>query len=107
MCISEGIYPGETCSICTKKCFLDVIETINLSPELGEESAHHYGENVFPLHGLPVPGADSITGILDPNGTEKVTAVRVLVGEMVPDLGNYDDNLTWEVVLGRFRGTEF
>ncbi|KTG29720.1 ribosome biogenesis/translation initiation ATPase RLI [Haloferax profundi] len=104
--ISEEICLGETCGICVEKCPFDAIEIINLPSELDEDPTHRYGENAFSLYGLPVPEAGSVTGILGPNGIGKTTAVRALAGEMVPNLGNYDDDPTWEAVLDRFRGTE-
>ncbi|CQR51162.1 MULTISPECIES: ribosome biogenesis/translation initiation ATPase RLI [Haloferax] len=104
--ISEEICLGETCGICVEKCPFDAIEIINLPSELDEDPTHRYGENAFSLYGLPVPESGSVTGILGPNGIGKTTAVRALAGEMVPNLGNYDDDPTWEAVLDRFRGTE-
>ncbi|ELZ74076.1 ribosome biogenesis/translation initiation ATPase RLI [Haloferax sp. Atlit-10N] len=104
--ISEEICLGETCGICVEKCPFDAIEIINLPSELDEDPTHRYGENAFSLYGLPVPESGSVTGILGPNGIGKTTAVRALAGEMVPNLGNYDEEPTWEAVLDRFRGTE-
>ncbi|KAB1197339.1 MULTISPECIES: ribosome biogenesis/translation initiation ATPase RLI [Haloferax] len=104
--ISEEICLGETCGICVEKCPFDAIEIINLPSELDEEPTHRYGENAFSLYGLPVPEPGAVTGILGPNGIGKTTAVRALAGEMVPNLGNYDVDPTWEAVLDRFRGTE-
>ncbi|WP_396610756.1 ribosome biogenesis/translation initiation ATPase RLI [Haloferax sp. S1W] len=104
--ISEEICLGETCGICVEKCPFDAIEIINLPSELDEDPTHRYGENAFSLYGLPVPESGAVTGILGPNGIGKTTAVRALAGEMVPNLGNYDDEPTWEAVLGRYRGTE-
>ncbi|MFC7204661.1 ribosome biogenesis/translation initiation ATPase RLI [Haloferax namakaokahaiae] len=104
--ISEEICLGETCGICVEKCPFDAIEIINLPSELDEEPTHRYGENAFALYGLPVPEPGSVTGILGPNGIGKTTAVHGLAGEMVPNLGNYDDEPSWEAVLDRFRGTE-
>ncbi|ELZ87549.1 ATPase RIL [Haloferax elongans ATCC BAA-1513] len=104
--ISEEICLGETCGICVEKCPFDAIEIINLPSELDEDPTHRYGENAFSLYGLPVPESGAVTGILGPNGIGKTTAVRALAGEMVPNLGNYDDEPTWESVLDRYRGTE-
>ncbi|KAB1186772.1 MULTISPECIES: ribosome biogenesis/translation initiation ATPase RLI [Haloferax] len=104
--ISEEICLGETCGICVEKCPFDAIEIINLPSELNEDPTHRYGENAFSLYGLPVPEPGAVTGILGPNGIGKTTAVRALAGEMVPNLGNYEDEPSWEAVLDRFRGTE-
>ncbi|MFB6251679.1 MAG: ribosome biogenesis/translation initiation ATPase RLI [Halobellus sp.] len=104
--ISEEICLGETCGICVEKCPFDAIEIINLPTELEEEPVHRYGENSFALYGLPVPESGKVTGILGPNGIGKTTAVRALAGEMIPNLGVYDEEPSWEAALDRFRGTE-
>jgi ATP-binding cassette subfamily E protein 1 len=104
--ISEEICLGETCGICVEKCPFDAIEIINLPQELDEDPVHRYGENAFALYGLPVPESGTVTGILGPNGIGKTTAVRMLAGEMVPNLGEYGREGDWEAVLDRFRGSE-
>jgi ATP-binding cassette subfamily E protein 1 len=104
--ISEEICLGETCGICVEKCPFDAIEIINLPQELDEEPAHRYGENAFGLYGLPVPQEGQVTGILGPNGIGKTTAVRILAGEAVPNLGQWADPPGWDEVLDAYRGTE-
>jgi ATP-binding cassette subfamily E protein 1 len=104
--ISEEICLGETCGICVEKCPFDAIEIINLPQELDDDPVHRYGENAFALYGLPVPEGGAVTGILGPNGIGKTTAVRMLAGEMVPNLGSYAEEASWEAVLDRFRGSE-
>jgi ATP-binding cassette subfamily E protein 1 len=103
--ISEEICLGETCGICVEKCPFDAIEIINLPQELEEQPAHRYGENAFGLYGLPVPDEGTVTGMLGPNGIGKSTAVRLLTGDVVPNLGNYADPPDWEGVLDAYRGT--
>jgi ATP-binding cassette subfamily E protein 1 len=104
--ISEEICLGESCGICVEKCPFDALEIINLPQELEESPAHRYGENAFGLYGLPVPKEGRVTGILGPNGIGKSTAVRLLAGEITPNLGRYDDEPSWETVLDEYRGTE-
>jgi ATP-binding cassette subfamily E protein 1 len=104
--ISEEICLGETCGICVEKCPFDAIEIINLPTELEADPVHRYGENAFALYGLPAPEGGRVTGILGPNGIGKTTAVRMLAGEMVPNLGDYGGEASWEAVLDRYRGTE-
>ncbi|MFW5978327.1 MAG: ribosome biogenesis/translation initiation ATPase RLI, partial [Halohasta sp.] len=104
--ISEEICLGETCGICVEKCPFDAIEIINLPQELTEEPTHRYNENAFALYGLPVPEPGKVTGILGPNGIGKSTAVNGLAGEMVPNLGDYSGEPSWNAVLERYRGSE-
>ncbi|GAB3681574.1 ribosome biogenesis/translation initiation ATPase RLI [Salinarchaeum chitinilyticum] len=106
--ISEEICLGETCGICVEKCPFDAIEIVNLPSELEDEPAHRYGENAFRLYGLPAPEDGNVVGILGPNGIGKTTAIKMLAGEMVPNLGNYDpaDQPDWDDVLDAYRGTE-
>ncbi|WP_255151944.1 ribosome biogenesis/translation initiation ATPase RLI [Halorarius halobius] len=104
--ISEEICLGESCGICVEKCPFDAIEIINLPQELDEEPTHRYGENAFALYGLPAPQEGKVTGILGPNGIGKTTAVRVLAGEIDPNLGRYNDPPSFEQVLDEYRGTE-
>ncbi|QLG63751.1 ribosome biogenesis/translation initiation ATPase RLI [Halorarum salinum] len=104
--ISEEICLGESCGICVEKCPFDAIEIINLPSELEDEPVHRYGDNAFALYGLPVPEPGSVTGILGPNGIGKSTAVKMLSGELTPNLGRHDEEANWDAVLDRFRGTE-
>ncbi|UPV98824.1 ribosome biogenesis/translation initiation ATPase RLI [Halorussus gelatinilyticus] len=104
--ISEEICLGETCGICVEKCPFDAIEIINLPQELEDEPVHRYGENAFSLYGLPVPLEGQVTGILGPNGIGKTTAVKILAGELAPNLGQHADPPGWDAVLDAYRGTE-
>ena len=104
--ISEEICLGETCGICVEKCPFDAIEIINLPSELQDDPAHRYGENSFALYGLPVPQEGRVTGILGPNGIGKSTAIKILAGEIQPNLGQHADPPSWEEVLSAHRGTE-
>ncbi|MFB6135708.1 MAG: ribosome biogenesis/translation initiation ATPase RLI, partial [Halobacteriaceae archaeon] len=97
---------GESCGICVEKCPFDAIEIINLPQELSEDPVHRYGENAFALYGLPIPERGQVTGILGPNGIGKSTAVKILAGEMAPNLGEYGTEPDWEAVVDAYRGTE-
>ena len=101
--ISETLCIG--CGICVHKCPFDAIKILN-TPEADEaEIVQRYGYNGFRLYRLPLPPPHGITGILGPNGTGKSTALRILAGLEVPNLGDYATPPTWERVLERFRGT--
>ena len=94
------------CGICVNKCQFDAIKIIGLADELKTEMVHQYGENAFRLYRLPVPKKGVVTGILGPNGIGKSTAIKMLSGIEIPNLGRYDDPATKEEVLQYYAGTE-
>ncbi len=101
--ISETLCIG--CGICVHKCPFDAIKILN-TPEADEaEIVHRYGYNGFRLYRLPLPPTHGITGLLGANGTGKSTALRLLAGNDVPNLGDYAAPGSWEKVLARYRGT--
>ncbi|MBR3410331.1 MAG: ribosome biogenesis/translation initiation ATPase RLI [Candidatus Methanomethylophilaceae archaeon] len=102
--ISETLCQG--CGICVNKCQFKAIKIIGLADELKEEIVHRYGENAFRLYRLPVPKKGLVTGILGPNGIGKSTAIRMLSGAEIPNLGNYENPPSKEEVLKHFAGTE-
>ena len=102
--ISETLCAG--CVICVNKCQYDAIKIIGLADELKNEMVHQYGENAFRLYRLPVPKKGVVTGILGPNGIGKSTAIKMLSGIEIPNLGRYDNPATKEEVLQYYAGTE-
>lgn len=102
--ISEALCQG--CGICVNKCPFTAIKIIGLADELKSEMIDQYGENSFRLYRLPVPRKGMITGILGPNGIGKTTAINILSGLIVPNLGNYREPPTKEQVLATFGGTD-
>ena len=101
--ISEELCVG--CGICVKKCPFEAIDIVSLPEEL-EHPTHRYGRNGFALYGLPVPVEGKVTGILGANGIGKSTAVKILSGQLRPNLGNFDAEIPWEEILKRYAGTE-
>ena len=102
--ISEELCVG--CGICVHKCPFEALKIIQLPDEIREDIVHQYGMNAFRLYGLPVPKQGVVTGILGPNGIGKSTSFRLLSGEEVPNLGNYENPPSKEEVLEHFAGTE-
>ncbi len=101
--ISETLCIG--CGICVHKCPFDAIKILNTPEAKESEIVHRYGYNGFRLYRLPVPPTEGITGLLGPNGTGKSTALRLLSGAEVPNLGDYEEPGSWEKVLEHYRGT--
>ena len=93
------------CGICIKKCPFDAIDIVSLPEEL-EHPTHRYGRNGFALYGLPIPVEGKVTGILGANGIGKSTAVKILAGQIRPNLGNFDLEVSWEDIFKRYAGTE-
>jgi ATP-binding cassette subfamily E protein 1 len=101
--ISEELCIG--CGICIKKCPFDALDIVSLPEEL-DNPTHRYGTNGFALYGLPIPVGGKVTGILGANGIGKSTAVKILCGQLVPNLGNLTDMANWEGILKQYTGTE-
>ncbi|MDN7023394.1 ribosome biogenesis/translation initiation ATPase RLI [Methanoculleus sp. FWC-SCC1] len=101
--ISEELCVG--CGICVRKCPFEAIDIVNL-PEKLDQPTHRYGTNGFILYGLPIPIEGKVTGILGANGIGKSTAVKILSGHLVPNLGEPDGAVGWKDVLKQYAGSE-
>jgi len=100
--ISEELCEG--CGICVKKCPFEAISIIGLPDKLTGEETHRYGENGFVLYGLPIPKPGKVTGLLGENGTGKSTAIKILSGLIVPNLGA--KTASWDAIIKRYAGSE-
>lgn len=100
--ISEVLCSG--CGICIHKCPFDAIAIVNLPQEL-EEPIHQFGPNTFRLYRLPIPREKQILGLIGANGVGKTTAIRILSGEINPNLGEYSSKEAQDVST-YFRGSE-
>ncbi len=94
------------CGICVKKCPYNALTIINLPDELEKKTVHRYGPNAFKLYGLPIPVRGKVLGIIGKNGAGKTTILRILAGELKPNLGILDREVGWHEVVRFFRGTE-
>ena len=102
--ISEALCIG--CGMCIKRCPYDAIRIINLPKGLAGQVTHRYGANSFKLHRLPTPRPGQVLGLVGTNGIGKSTALRVLGGNMRPNLGEFENPPDWKTVLKYFRGNE-
>lgn len=100
--ISEVLCTG--CGICIHKCPFDAISIVNLPEEL-ENPIHQFGPNTFRLYKLPIPRESQVLGLLGANGVGKTTAIRILSGEITPNLGKFDSDTEHDLST-YFRGSE-
>ncbi|HME18346.1 MAG TPA: ribosome biogenesis/translation initiation ATPase RLI [Nitrososphaerales archaeon] len=102
--ISEELCIG--CGICVKVCPFDAIDILNLSEELKTDKIHQYGVNAFRLFRIPTVRRGQVVGLVGRNGIGKSTALKILAGSLVPNLGDYESEPTWEKFLTYLSGRE-
>ena len=101
--ISEKLCSG--CGICVKKCPFKAISIVNLPDELEKDCSHRFGENAFKLFRLPMPSPGTVLGLLGQNGIGKSTTLKVLAGEIKPNLGNFTNPPDWNTIIQFYRGS--
>lgn len=101
--ISERLCSG--CGICVKKCPFQAISIVNLPDELEKDCSHRFSANSFKLFRLPTPSPGMVLGLLGQNGIGKTTTLKVLSGELKPNLGRYDNPPEWEEIIQYYRGS--
>ena len=100
--IAELICSG--CGICVKKCPFDALRIVNLPDELESEHIHRFGPNEFTLYRLPVPRENTVVGLLGRNAIGKSTVLRILAGDLLPNLGNHAQPPSKEEIVESFAG---
>ncbi len=101
--ISETLCSG--CGICVKKCPFEAISIVNLPDELDKDCSNRFGENTFKLFRLPTPSPATVLGLLGQNGIGKTTTLKVLSGEIKPNLGNFQNPPEWNEIIQYYRGS--
>ncbi len=94
------------CGICIKKCPRTAIQIINLPDELESDLVHRYGRNGFKLYRLPKPKPGQVLGLIGQNGAGKSTSLKILSGQLKPNLGKWDDPPDWSEIIDYFKGSE-
>jgi ATP-binding cassette subfamily E protein 1 len=101
--IVESLCTG--CGICVKKCPFKAISIVNLPDELEKECSHRFGPNTFKLFRLPTPSPETVLGLLGQNGIGKTTTLKILSGEIKPNLGDYENPPDWNKIIQNYRGS--
>ena len=102
--INEELCNG--CGICIKKCPFDAINIVKLPDELDKDKIHQYDINSFRLYKLPMPVQGQIIGLVGKNGIGKSTALQILSGNLIPNLGDLENSKNWGDVKDKFNGSE-
>jgi ATP-binding cassette subfamily E protein 1 len=100
--VVETICSG--CGICVRKCPFDALRIVNLPDELEKDHIYRFGPNDFTLYRLPTPRRGAVVGLLGRNGIGKTTVLRVMAGDLTPNLGRFLDPPTREEIVDRFSG---
>ncbi len=101
--IVESLCTG--CGICVKKCPFNAIFIVNLPDELEKDCSHRFGPNTFKLFRLPTPSPSTVLGLLGQNGIGKTTTLKMLSGEIKPNLGKYENPPSWNKLVQHYRGS--
>ena len=102
--IVENVCTG--CGICIKKCPYKAISISNIAEELKDNFVHRYDLGGFVLFRLPIVKPGKIIGLIGPNGSGKTTALKILAGELKPNLGHPEEPPEWDEIIRNFRGSE-
>ncbi|MHA1785405.1 MAG: ribosome biogenesis/translation initiation ATPase RLI [Candidatus Helarchaeota archaeon] len=94
------------CAICVKKCPFKALSITNVAEELKTDFVHRYGIGMFTLFRMPIIKPGKVIGLIGPNGVGKTTALKILAGEIKPNLGRSEDPPDWDEIIRHFRGNE-
>jgi len=98
---------NEACQVCVNICPFGAIHLVNLPEELAKIPIHKYPPNDFHLYNLPTPIFGKVVGIVGRNGIGKSTAIQILAGKLMPNLGKPEkQKTTHDELIEFFKGNE-
>jgi len=99
-----AVLDADRCKVkkCDKAC---VNFIVNLPDELDKDCSHRFGPNAFKLFRLPMPAPGTVLGLLGQNGIGKTTTLKVLSGEVKPNLGKFENPPDWNEIIQFYRGS--
>jgi len=98
---------NEACQVCVNICPFGAIHLVNLPDELAKQPIHKYPPNDFHLYNLPTPIFGKVVGIVGRNGIGKSTAIKILAGQLKPNLGVVEKKqASYDELIEFFKGSE-
>ncbi|CAH8260368.1 unnamed protein product [Arabidopsis lyrata] len=88
------------CGLRVEKCPCESVQDFYVVP------THKYGHESFRLLRLPVTRMGKVLGIVGANSIGKTTSVKILAGELKPNLGNVKNPPEWEEIIPHFHDSE-
>lgn len=82
----------------------DSIEIVEL-PSASGTQVHKYGKNGFRLFELPIPEPGQVVGLLGRNGIGKSTILKILSGDLKPNMGDTESEPSFEKLLEQYSNT--
>jgi ATP-binding cassette subfamily E protein 1 len=102
--VAEMVCSG--CGICVRKCPFNALSIVNLPDELESEYIHRFGPNMFTLYRMPVPREGAVVGLLGKNAIGKSTVLKIMAGELTPNLGQWAKPPSRMEIVEHFSGTQ-
>jgi ATP-binding cassette, sub-family E, member 1 len=101
--IDEVLCTG--CGICVNRCPQNAIKIIKIDVSF-DTPLHQYSKNSFRLYKIPTAQKGYISGIIGKNGVGKTTAINILSGNIIPNLGDYSEKEDIDKVIDYYKGKE-
>ncbi len=91
--------------ISAKKCPFEAISIVKIPDELNEEPLQKFGANAFRLYSLARVKENTVVGVIGRNGIGKSTALQILTGNLMPNLGDYKQRGDAELIIKKYSTT--